>query len=100
MAKQKLKMQPTRDRMYRDRKASEAKDSPTPAQKPPEYRGAQFYLPHTDLAWIEAELERYRKATKIRLKKSHVVHIALELVRKRGGIGKAIIETTERSEDS
>ena len=95
MAKGKIQMKKTRAAEFQERQAAAAE--PTPREKDRDYKQATFWLPLTDLAWIDAEIERYRKATKVRLKKSHIVHIALELVRQRGGIDQAIVDTSKKN---
>jgi len=96
MAKGKLEMKKTRDQEYLERKSREADGASTaPQARDQEYKKVMFYLPMTDVSWINAEIERYRRATKIRLKKSQIVHLALELVRTRGGINQAIVDTSK-----
>lgn len=96
MPKGKIQMKKTRAAEFEERQAVSAVP-PTPREKDRDYKQATFWLPLTDLAWIDAEIERYRKATKVRLKKSHIVHIALELVRQRGGIDQAIVDTSRKN---
>lgn len=70
--------------------------SPTTAGKGQDYKKALFVLPITDISWLDAEIERFRRSTKRRTNKSQVVQVALELLRKRGGYESALKEISER----
>lgn len=75
--------------------ALEPAATPTPLPSRDAYKKALYVLPVSDLAWITDEIDRHRKATKIRLTKSDVVHIALEYLRKRGGVTQAQKEISQ-----
>ena len=69
----------------------QARHSPTPTDGS-RVKKALYSLPITDHAWIIRELERYRRDTKMRLNKSQLVQVALELLRNRGGLREALKE--------
>jgi len=94
MSKNPLSMKTSRARGKSD--LLERSEAAPVASKGKEYKKALFTLPITDHAWMDAEVDRFRRATKRRTSKSQLVQVALELLRKRGGLEVALREISER----
>ena len=62
-----------------------------------EYKKKLITLPVSDVAWISREVERHRKTTKMRLNDSQLVQVALEYMRRGGGLTEALKKVTEGS---
>ena len=82
-------MQPTRAEGKEKIFEKPTKQENAVAGAPDGYKKALFTLPLADIAWIDSELGRFQKNTRLRYTKSQLVQTALELMRKRGGLDNA-----------
>ena len=89
MSKNKIQMQRTRAHGKAGLALSEAVGQPAPAPS-----GATkkilVSLPVTDVVWLSKQAEQSPRQLGVRLSKSEIVRVALELVRKEGGLARVV----------
>jgi hypothetical protein len=81
-------------------KADLLDDKPQASEEPrttsrTEYKKTLVTLPVSDIAWVSDEARRHRKERKLQMNKSEVIQIALQFMRKKGGLRQALKEIAD-----